>query len=188
MSDTTTTDTTNDAKDTGQPTDMGDAGKDWAAEAAKWRDLARKHEERSKANATAAKELDQLRQQSMSDQEKAAAQAKAEGRAEGLAAGASKVAAAEIRAAAAGRMTPEQIQSYLETVNLALFIDANGEVDEVAVQRAVDGIAPKPGDDEKETRQGFPDLGQGARGGANSNAALNGDPLLRDLKAKLGIR
>ncbi len=187
MSDTTTTDTSNaDNSNDQQSTDTGDAGKDWAAEAAKWRDLARKHEERSKTNANAAKELEQLRHQSMSDQEKAVAEAKAAGLAEGLVAGAVKVAAAEIRAAAAGR--PIDVEALLEGTNLAVFIDDDGEVDRVKVARFVEGIAPKPEDDEKETRQGFPDLGQGARGGANNNAALNGDPLLRDLKAKLGIR
>lgn len=160
---------------------------DWKAESDKWKDLARKHEERAKANASASKELETLRQQSMSDQEKAVAQAKAEGMAEGLAAGAAKVVAAEIRAAAAGRMTGEQLQALLEGINLVAFIGTDGEVDEAKVARFVDGIAPAPDEEQRETRQGFPDLGQGARGGM-SNAALNGDPLLQDLKAKLGIR
>jgi hypothetical protein len=188
MSDTTTTDTgdADDSNDTGQSTDTGDTGKDWAAEAAKWRELARKHEERSKANATAAKELEQLRHQSMSDQEKAVAEAKAAGLAEGLVAGAVKVAAAEVRAAAAGRLTDEQVDALIGRTNLGSFIGDDGEVNRADVLRFMDDIAPKTTDDQ-ETRQGFPDLGQGARGG-NNNAALNGDPLLRDLKAKLGIR
>ncbi len=190
MSDTTTTDTADTGTNGGQEsTDTADDGKDWAAEAAKWKDMARKHEERAKANATAAKELEKVRQQSMSDTEKAVAQAKADGLAEGLVAGAAKTAAAEIRAAAAGRMAGEQVEALLEGLNLAVFIDETGEVDRVKVARFVDGIAPaKTDEEEKDTRQGFPDLGQGARGGANANAALNGDPLLRDLKAKLGIR
>lgn len=185
MSDTTTTDTAEaDTSTDQQTTDTADAGKDWAAEAAKWRDLARKHEERAKTNATAAKELEQVRQQSMSEQEKAVAQAKADGLAEGLVAGAARLAAAEIRAAAAGRMTSEQLGALLEGLNLAAFIDAAGEVDQAKVARFVDGIAPEA--EEKDTRQGFPDLGQGARGSAG--AALNGDPLLRDIKNKLGVR
>jgi hypothetical protein len=186
MSDTTTTDASDaNNDDTGQTPDTGDTGKDWAAEAAKWRDLARKHEERSKANATAAKELEQLRQQSMSDQEKAVAEAKAAGLAEGLVAGAAKVAAAEVRAAAAGR--PIDVEALLEGTNLAVFIDDDGEVDRVKIARFVDGIAPKPDGTDQDIRHGFPDLGQGARGGGQ-NAALNGDPLLRDIKSKLGIR
>jgi hypothetical protein len=57
---------------------------DWKAEAEKFKTLSRKHEERAKANAAAAKELEQLRQQSMTEQEKAVEQAKAEGRAEAI--------------------------------------------------------------------------------------------------------
>lgn len=158
--------------------------KDWEAEATKWRDLARKHEERAKANATAAKELEQVRQQSMSDQEKAVAAARAEGLAEGMATGAAKVVRAEIRAAAAGRLSADQLTTLLEGINLAAFLGDDGEVDEPKVARFVDGIAPKP--DEDEGSGTFPDLGQGARGG--QNAALNGDPLLRALKAKVGVR
>lgn len=163
----------------------GEQQKDWQAEATKWQSLARKNEERAKANATAAKELEQIRQQSMSELEKAVAQARAEGHAEGLTAGMARVVKAEIRAAAAGRMSAEQLGALLEATNLAVFIGEDGDVDEAKVLRFVDGIAPMP--TEEETRPGFPDLGQGARGGS-SNTALNGDPLLRDLKAKLGVR
>jgi hypothetical protein len=188
MSDTTTTDTTTADQTDTTSTDTADDTKDWAAEANKWKEMARKHEERAKTNSTAAKELEQLRKQSMNDQEKAVAAAKEEGRNEGLAVGAAKVVKAEIKAAAAGRMTADQIDALLRATNLAVFIGDDGEVDEAEVARFVDGIAPKRDDtdDGKDTRHGFPDLGQGARGGAN--AALNGDPLLRDLKAKLGIR
>ena len=48
-------------------------GTDWKAESRKW-------EDRSKANAQAAKDLEKLQQAAMSDQEKAVAAAKAEGR------------------------------------------------------------------------------------------------------------
>jgi hypothetical protein len=162
--------------------ETGDA-KDWKAEAEKWRALSRETEKKAKANA---QELEQLRQQSMSDQEKAVAAARAEGRAEGLAIGTQRVVRAEIRAAAAGRLTAEQLDALLEATNLAVFIGEDGEVDEAKVLRFVNGIAPTPDEAEQATRQGFPDLGQGARG--SSSMALNGDPLLRDLKAKLGVR
>ena len=186
MPDTNATSTSDGGTDNQTPTepDTGEESKDWAAEATKWRDLARKHEERAKANAAAAKELEQLRQQSMSETEKAVAQAKAEGRSEGLALGAARIVAAEIRAAAAGRMTGEQLEALLEATNLTVFIGEDGDVDQVKVARFVDGIAPMP-TEEEETRHGFPDLGQGARRGAS--VPLNGDPLLRDIKAKLGI-
>jgi hypothetical protein len=47
---------------------------DLAAEAQKWRDLARKHERRAKENSAAAKELADLKQAGMSEQEKLSAQ------------------------------------------------------------------------------------------------------------------
>lgn len=174
-----------DTGDTADQAETADAGesKDWQAEATKWQALARKQEERAKANASAAKELEQLRQQSMSDQEKAVAVARAEGKAEALSAVMGQLAAAEIRAAAAGRMSEEQLEALLEATNTAVFIGENGDIDRAKVQRFVDGIAPPLA--EEPVPAGFPDLGQGARG---SNAALNGDPLLRDLKSKLGIR
>lgn len=177
------------AEGSDRPSENSDARtgeeKDWKAEAEALMAEARKWEGRAKANASAAKELEQLRTQAMTDQEKAVAAARQEGHAEGLAAGMARVVRAEIRAAAAGRMSTEQLAALLEATNLAVFIGEDGDVDEAKVQRFVDGIAPMPTEDE--TRVGFPDLGQGARGGS-SNMALNGDPLLRDLKAKLGIR
>lgn len=159
---------------------------DWKAEAEKWRALSKETEKKAKANLT---ELEQLRQSAMSDQEKAVTQARTEGHAEGLAAGMARVVKAELRAAATGRMSPEQLGALLEATNLAVFIGEDGDVDETKVARFVDGIAPRPTEDE--TRPGFPDLGQGARSGTNTpgmNTPLNGDPLLRDVKAKLGIR
>lgn len=150
---------------------------DWKAEAEKFRTLHRKQEERAKANATAAKELDQLRQQTMTDVEKA----RAEGRTEAIREASTKVAKASLRAAAAGRV--ELTDDVLEGLNLAAFVDETGEVDEDKVTRFVDGIAPKPAETQEPA---FPDLGQGARG--NGALALNGDPLQRDLERKLGIR
>lgn len=156
--------------------------KDWKAEAEKWQTLARKNEERAKANSTAAKELEQLRQQTMSDTEKAIAQARSEGRAEALSTMTSKLVTAEVRAAAAGRMSEDQLATLIEGLNTSAFVNDDGEVDQARVSRFVDGLAPQP--DETATNT-FPDLGQGARG---QSLPLNGDPLLRDLKSKLGIR
>lgn len=163
--------------------DTGDVT-DWAAEAEKWKSQARKHEERAKANAKAAKELEEFRQQSMSEAERAIEQARTEARQQAFAEVGSKVAAAEIRAAATGRMSPEQVSTLLENLNVDRFIGDDGEVDREAVARFVDGIAPQP--PETTTTATALDLGQGTR--STHDAALNGDPLLRDLKSKLGIR
>lgn len=157
-----------------------DETKDWKAEAEKWQGLARKHEDRAKTNASAAKELEQLRQSSMSDQEKAVAQAKAEGRTEAQKEAAAKVAEAELRAAAAGRLNDQQLASLLEGVDVAKFIDDVGDVDRDKVTKFVDGIAPKP---DETTGSAWPDLGQGARGGAGAGSA---DPLLAHVKQIAG--
>jgi hypothetical protein len=184
MSDTTpATDApdTADQTDTSEP-DTGDqGGPDLTAEVEKWKAQARKHEERAKANAKAAQELDEFRKQSMSETEKAIELARTEGRREALTEAGGKVAAAEIRAAATGRMNDEQVSTLLENVNLARFVDDAGEVDRDAVVAFVDGIAPQP----TEQPTVPVDLGQGARTGGT--LPLNGDPLLRDLKSKLGI-
>ena len=159
-----TDDATPDADAPEQPDDAPDTGTeqpDLKAELDKWKSQARKHEERAKANAQAAKELDQFKQATMSETEKAVAQAKAEGRMEALRDTGGKLAAAEIRAAAAGRLTQKQLDALLDGTNLAAFVDDDGEVDRAKVSKYVEGIAPAA---EAPRNNGFPDLGQGARG------------------------
>lgn len=171
---------------------QGGGGTDWQAEAEKWKTQARKHEDRAKANAAAQTELEKLKQSQMSDQEKAVAQAKAdakaEARAELVAEMGPKLIAAEIRAAAAGRLEDEQISTLIDGLNVAAFLTADGEVDTDKVTKFVDGIAPaRDGNDGQPNRLTL-DLGQGTRNGGGGDKALNGDPLVRDLKAKLGVR
>lgn len=84
MSDTTatSTDTTDAAKTADASTDASTeaktaatdtgAGKDWQADAEKWKALSRKHEDASKANADKAKRLDEIEEASKSDLQKAA--------------------------------------------------------------------------------------------------------------------
>lgn len=191
MTDAATTDTsTNDDGSTDTSTGDGatdtdattndDAGR---AEVDKWKSLARKHEKEAKDRA---RELDKLRQASMSDTERAVAEAKDAGRAEALASVGGRLARSEIRAAAAGRIDDEQLDAVLEHLDLSAFLDADGEPDADAVRKFVDRIAPKSDDDEgKPPTRRARDLGQGARG---SHLPLNGDPIQRDLEKKLGIR
>lgn len=155
---------------------------DLTAEVEKWKALSKKNEDRAKANAEAAKELEKFRQQSMTETEKLVEQARAEARTATLAEAGGKVARAEIRAAAAGRLDQAALDVLIDGLNLAKFLDDDGEVDTAKVAAFVDGIAPKAEEDEKPA--GFPDLGQGAR----STTPLNGDPLLRDVKNALGIK
>jgi hypothetical protein len=158
MSDTAPTSTTDTAPtDTEQPKpDTGTETPDHAAEAEKWKALARKHEAQAKANAKAAKELEEFRKQSMTDTEKAIEEARTEGRRQALTEAGSRIAAAEVRAAATGRMTAEQLDTLVDNVNLTRFVTDTGDVDRDAVTKFVDGIAPQPAE------KPF-DLGQGAR-------------------------
>jgi hypothetical protein len=190
MSDTaTTTDTTDTTStdDAATTTDTVDAGA-LQAEVEKWKNLARKHEDRAKANAGALKELEEFKRQQMSDAERIVDEARASARAEALAEVGGELVKASLTAALAGRLTDEQIAVLVEGVNAASFLTDDGKVDADKVTTWVDGIAPKPDetDDTEPTRFRTVDLGQGARGG--SNLALNGDPLEQALKRKLGIR
>jgi hypothetical protein len=178
--DTTSTDATATGADatTTTGTSSTDAGADLAAEVEKWKQHARKHEERAKANANAARELDQLRQSSMSDQEKAVEAARAEGRALAMREAASSLIDAEVRLHATGRSI--DVDTLLDGLDRARFVDATtGQPDRAAIKAWVEKVAPAG-------TAAQPDLGQGARGG--QPMALNGDPLVKALKDAVGIR
>lgn len=161
-------DPTPETPDTGTP--------DLTAEVERWKTLARKHEDRAKANASAAKELETLRQQTMSDTEKAIALAKAEARTETMREVASRVVDAEVRAAVAGRNI--DAEALLDGLDRTRFVTDDGEPDRDAISQWVDRIAPKP------TEPAFPDLGQGARSNGNGPA----DPLLATVQRIAGVR
>lgn len=155
------------------------------AELAKWKAQSRKHEDRAKANSAAARELDELRAQAMSEQERAVHEARLEARREASTEFASKLVVAELRAKAAGRLADTQLDAILGAVDTATFVTESGDVDMDRVAAYIDGIAPAPVEPPA-PGTGFPDLGQGNR--SDSTLPLNGDPLLRDLTAKLGIK
>lgn len=181
MPDATTTETTETTTETATETATVDA-KELMAEVDKWKAQSRKHEERAKANSKAADELEQLRKQSMNEQERAVAEAKALGRAEALAEVSGQLVDAAVKVAAAGRLEDDALDTLLDGLDRAKFLDESGQVDKAKVGAFVERIAPKPSEDTGTAL--FPDLGQGARG----NAAGNGDPLLRDLKNLAGMR
>ena len=179
----TTADTVTDApQTTPEATETApDTGTDLTAELDKWKAQARKHEDQAKANAAAQKELEKLREQSMTDQERAVEEARKAARSEVLLeVGASRVDDA-VRVAAAGR--PVDVDALLEGLDRKRFLDEEGQPDRDAIAAWVDRIAPQPEPGSATTAA--LDLGQGARRPAA--LALNGDPLLNDLKSKLGI-
>lgn len=162
---------------------------DWKAEAEKWKATSRKHEQRAKDNAAAAKERDELKRQGMSDAEKAADEAAAKARAEERTRLAGKLARQGFLAAAAGRVP--NAAEVADDLNLSRYVAEDGEVDEKGLAELVDRLAPKGtggngnGDGGKSGngaggRQGF---GQGARGsgtGADKATVASG----RDLWAE----
>lgn len=180
MTDTASSDATSDATttDVTKAATTPDPANETAAELAKWKELARKNEQQAKANL---KELDSLKAKSMTEQEKAVDAAKSEGRIEALREVGVKLANASIRVAAAGRNV--DVDALLEGVDASKFIDANGDPDERLISAWMNRVAPAV--DETAKTPTKRDLGQGARG--DQALALNGDPLLRDIKAKLGI-
>jgi hypothetical protein len=175
-------DTTPDMGETTETPEVGgtDTGPDWKAEAEKWQALARKHEDRAKSNATAAKELERYQQQSMTEQERAVAEARAEARSEALReAGKDRVDDA-VRLAAKGRH--DDPDALLVGLDRAAFLDEDGRPDTQAITAWMDRVAP-----EREPAPEAPtfDFGQGTRA---APLALNGDPLERALRDKLGVR
>lgn len=162
------------------------------AEVEKWRDLSRKNEERAKGNAGAAKELAELKRSGMSEMEAAVDKAREEGRAEALAATGGMLVKAEVRAQAAGR--PLDADALLEGIDPARFLGDDFQPKQADIVAWLDKVAPvpEPGEGEADPpdprRLMLPDLGQGTRSGGKPDHALNGDPLLRDIKAKLGVK
>lgn len=137
---------------------------DHAAEAEKWKAQARKHEDRAKANATAAKELENLKLASMGETEKAVEAGKAEARTAALAEVGGKLVAAEFKVAANGRIDVDTLLSGLDT---SKFLTEDGDPDTDAITAWVDKVAPA----ENQAPAGFPpppDLGQGVRSGTTA--------------------
>lgn len=73
----------------------------------------------------------------MSDQEKALAEAEQRGRSAAQQASGVRLARAELRAAAAGQVTPEALDGFLEYADLSRFIGEDGEPNEKAIKSAI---------------------------------------------------
>jgi len=169
----------------GQPAELGDAGKK-ALEAER---SAKKAAEKQAKTLQA--EIDKLRQAAMSDQDKAIAEAVTAAKAETLAQVGGKIATAEFKAAAAGRLDDEQLTTLLSGLDLKAFLDDEGDVDTGKVRTFVDKVAPKAAAAEPATPGDLLaglDLGQGARGNGQGNGpGLGTTAFERDLRAKLNI-
>lgn len=133
--DTTTTQTPADQQQTPAREEI-----DWKAEARKW-------ETRAKQNNRAVAELEKLKQQSMTEAEKAVAEAERRARAEAAREYGARLARAEFRAhvAAKGIKVDDDVFDLIDTTK---FVDESGEVDDTEIKKAVAKLAklaPKPG-------------------------------------------
>lgn len=135
--------------------------KDWEAEAAKWKALSRKHEERAKANADAAAELEKVRNESKTDAEKAIESARAEGRTEALKEVTNRLVDAEFRIAAAGK--PVNIDALMDGLDRSRFVNDENEVDTEKVVKFIEGLTPAQ----------KANLGQGARGNSTKKSTAD---------------
>ncbi|MEU7366630.1 hypothetical protein AB0B92_13705 [Streptomyces hygroscopicus] len=111
----------------GQPPAQGDTT-DWKAHAREW-------EKRAKANAKAAEELEKLRRQNLSEQDKAVEEAEVRGRTAAAKDYGTKLAQARFEAAAA--QAGVNLAEVAEFISVAQFVGEDGEVDDKAIKAAV---------------------------------------------------
>lgn len=116
---------------------------DLQAEVDKWKALARKHEDRAKANADAQRDLDQLRQQVESEQERVVREAVAAAKAEVSGQYQGQLLQEALRAAAGGILNdPSDAVRLIDTDGL---LDDNGMPDRSAItSRVADLLEAKP--------------------------------------------
>jgi len=145
---------------------------DTAAELAKWKALAQKHEERAKANHSAKLELEKLQAAQMSDTEKAIAEAKAATRAEVLAEFGSSLVDAEFKAASAGLTL--DLDALLDNLDRAKFLAEDGKPDKVRIGEFVSKLAPAK-------RSTATDTGQGARKDGTGPAQITDRAVLQTM-------
>lgn len=119
--------------DPNDPPELGDAGK---------RALTAERDARQRAerDAKAAKaELDKLRTESQSEQERAIARAKDEGRAEAVTTANERIVRAEVRAAAASKLAdPADAVHFLDLSDFT--VEDDGSVDSKAISKAIDQL------------------------------------------------
>lgn len=140
---TQTPETGNDTTQNTEPTTEQQQQPDWSSLAElgdpdtirKQLQHAREWEKRAKANVEAAKKLEALEAERMTDNEKAIAEAVKRGREEATSAFAAQLAEAKLRAAAAGKVA--DVDAFVELVDLGKFVTPDG-VNEEAIAAAVE--------------------------------------------------
>ena len=134
---------------------------DLSSEVEKWKSLSRKNEAQAKANAQAAKELEELKAASLTDQERLIASTREETARSVRLEFAGKFVEAELKSALNGKTLEA---ASLLSFDKSSFIDESGEVDSNAIAAWVEAHT-------KATEITNPDLGQGIRGKTISGVA-----------------
>lgn len=117
---------------------------DQSTDTTDWKTEARKWEQRAKENQRSAKELERQHRASMTESERALAEAEAKGRTAATADFGTRLARTAFDAAA-GRRNPDfDTASALEYVDLSKFVGDDGEPDTKAIKAAVERLVPAP--------------------------------------------
>lgn len=103
----------------------------------------------------------------MSDQEKLVAEAEQRGRSAALTATGTRLAKAEFRAAAAGKVPTDALDGFLEYADLKRFVDDDGEPDAKAISATIKKLAGNGGGVTSTNYDG------GARGSADKPTDMN---------------
>lgn len=135
---------------------------DLSVEVEKWKSLSRKNEQQAKANAAAAKELEELKRAQLSDTEKLVESTKVETQKAMRLEFAQKLVDAELKAALNGRVLEG---SSLLDFNRNSFVTEDGEIDSASIEAWVDAHS-------KTASTTAPDLGQGVRGATTGSSLI----------------
>lgn len=147
---------------------------DLESEVEKWKSLSRKNEQQARANALAAKELEELKKSQLSETERLIESTKDETRLAVRMEFAEKLVDAELKSNLTGRVLEG---NALLDFDKSAFIDGDGNVDSEAVQVWVDAHSTK-------TDAPKPDLGQGARGSTTSLSQIRSRDELHNMSSK----
>jgi hypothetical protein len=140
-----------------------------------WKHQSRKHEGRARDRGDyddlkkKAEQFDQQQAANATDQEKAVTEARTkaaeEARADERSKNAPLLVAAEMKAAAAGRITPERLEILLKPIDSTKFLTDTGEVDTDEVTAFITSVLPAEGNGAEggsgKGKGNFPNLGQG---------------------------
>jgi hypothetical protein len=124
------------------------------------------------------KQLTDIQKANETETEKAINAAKEEARKGALAEATPRLVEAEFRAAAAGRMTAEQLKELTEDLDMSKYLTDSGEVDVERITKKIDALAPA-----KEERKAAPTFGGGPRKTSDKQESTPGLGRLRDAYA-----